>query len=118
MSPDNTRTVDGGHRGNVRLVIEIQAFFLAEQLAERTDHKVNALGAGLYEMEIDRFPRTARVPFCVMLRRETTGTVEQFTLRFDAIDADGKQASILPFVVAQMYPGAERALPTHSESWH
>ena len=74
-------------------MIEIQAFFLAEQLEERTDNKVNAQGAGLYEIEIDRFPRTARVPFCIMLRRETTGTVEQFTLRFNAVDADGKQAS-------------------------
>ena len=75
--------------------MEIQTFFLAEQITRHPDnrHDVQRAAVAFFECTPQtRFPVRFTLPGLILLRREGTGGETPFTLRLDLVDEDGMPA--------------------------
>lgn len=73
--------------------MEIQTFFLAEQITQvhGNRHDVRHAAAAYFEVPPDTpFPVRFTIPSLVQLRRESTFGDAPFRLRFDLVDEDGQ----------------------------
>lgn len=75
--------------------MEIQTFFLAEQITRHGDNRHDVQRAAVAYFECAphvQFPVSFTLPGLILLRREGTGSETPFTLRLDLVDEDGKPA--------------------------
>jgi hypothetical protein len=75
--------------------MEIQTFFLAEQITRHPDNRHDVLRAAIAYFECTPqtpFPVRFTLPGLILLRREATAGAAPFVLRLDLVDEDGRPA--------------------------
>jgi hypothetical protein len=90
-------TEDAYETGGRKSLMEIQTFFLAEQITHHENNRHDVRRAALVFFECTpetSFPVRFTFPGLILLRRENTGDEIPFTLRLDLVDEDGRPVGL------------------------
>src|SRR5262245_58631511 len=77
--------------------MEVQTFFLAEEITRLADNRHDVRRAAIAYLECtpqSPFPQRFTLVGLILLRRESTGGEAPFTLRFDLVDEDGRPTGL------------------------